>query len=131
MSGEPRKSTKAQLALALARGISVRIWARDSEVPKRTAYRWAKEPEVRKAVVAYRHRMIDQAIGRMATRTTWATNGIAKIAQTSDFDSVRLRAFRSIFSDMIAFSNHSGLDARMTELEEEVHAKVGNKGAAP
>jgi hypothetical protein len=50
MEAEHRRSTKAQLAFALARGISPAKWARNNGVTKMTAYRWSKEPEVRKAV---------------------------------------------------------------------------------
>jgi hypothetical protein len=118
MAGEHRKSTKAQLALALARGVSAAQWARANDVTKMTAYRWAKDPMVRKAVDSYRRRSIDQAIGRMTKQTTRATDVIVAIANHAKSDSVRLRAARAIFSDMMAVSRYSGLEERMTEIEE-------------
>ena len=45
MDSEQLKSAKAQLALALAQGVSVAKWARTNDVTKMTAYRWAKEPD--------------------------------------------------------------------------------------
>ena len=48
MADEAPKGTKSQLAFALAHGGSVAAWARDNEVPKRTAYRWSKYANVRK-----------------------------------------------------------------------------------
>ena len=128
MESEHRKSTKSQLALALARGISPAKWARENDVTKMTAYRWAKEPEVRKAVESYRCRMIDLAVGRMSSRTAWAADGIASIAKDGTSDSVRLRAFRSIFSDMLTVSSYSGLTARMSKIEERLGAKEVNDG---
>jgi hypothetical protein len=130
MTGEPRKSTKAQLALAVARGITVRKWARHNQVPERTAYRWAKEPEVVAATEKYRRRMIDQAVGQMARRSTWVVKRIAGIAKTGDTDSVRLRALRSIFTDMISVSNYSGMETRMAVLEKEVRAHAAKNGPA-
>src|SRR5450755_1214825 len=76
MPGERPRSQKTELALAIANGTSVTAWARGNEMPKRTAYRWAREPEVRAAVESYRRRAVDRAIGRMARRVTWATDGI-------------------------------------------------------
>jgi hypothetical protein len=119
MADEHRKSRKAQLALALARGVSVAQWARNHEVPKVTAYRWAKDPAVRKAVEAYRRRTIDQAIGMMTNQTTRAAGVIARIATEGESETVRLRACRAIFTDMIKVSRYSGLEARMVEIEEQ------------
>jgi hypothetical protein len=93
-----------------------------------TAYRWAKEPQVRAAVEAYRRRAIDQAIGRMAMHTTTAADGIAQIANESESDSVRLRAFRAIFSDMIAASKYTGLESRMAEIEVRLFGQASDTG---
>jgi len=49
MPEERPRSRKTELALAIANGTSVTAWARGNQVPKRTAYRWAGEPEVRSA----------------------------------------------------------------------------------
>jgi hypothetical protein len=54
MSGEHRKSRKAQLARALAQGISATQWARDHGVPKTTVYRWSKDPAVRVQIESIR-----------------------------------------------------------------------------
>jgi len=120
MAGEHRKITKAQLALALAQGMSAASWARTNQVAKATAYRWAKDPEVRAAVLSYRRRLIDQAIGQMTRHTTSAAKEIARIAQKSKLDSVRLRACRAIFSDLVSVDKYSGLESRMTEIEDMI-----------
>ena len=60
---QQHKDGKTQLALALAQGVSAAEWARANQVPKNTAYRWARDLEVRKAVESYRRRTIDRAIG--------------------------------------------------------------------
>jgi len=73
--GERPRSRKTELALALANGTSVTAWARGNQVPKRTASRWAREPEVRAAVESCRRRAVDRAIGRMGRRVTLATDG--------------------------------------------------------
>ena len=120
MSGESRKSSKAQLALAIGNGVAIAAWARANEVPAPTAFRWARDPMVRKTVESYRRRAIDQAVGRMTKQSTLAADGIITIAKEATSDSVRLRAFRAIFSDTITISKYSGLEARMCEIEEKL-----------
>ncbi len=44
---EIANSQKVLLAAAVAEGTAVAKWASTNEVPERTAYRWAAEPEVR------------------------------------------------------------------------------------
>jgi hypothetical protein len=96
MPDEPRKNTKTQLALAIAQGIPVAAWARASGVYRRTAFRWAKDPSVRKTVETCRRRMIEAASRRMARHSAWAADGIVALAKDAESDSVKLEAFRTI-----------------------------------
>ena len=128
MSDEHKKSTKAQLALALANGVSAAQWAWHQQVPKRTAYRWAKDPDVRKAVEAYRRRTIDQAIGLMTKKTIRAAGVIASLVEEGESHTVRLRACRAIFSDMMAVSKYSGLESRMLEIEADIAQQKADAG---
>jgi hypothetical protein len=69
MTKEQRLQRKAGLALAIAQGRSVALWARDNDLPRSTAYRWACQPEVRASAESCRRRAQDRAVGRMAIRT--------------------------------------------------------------
>ena len=83
MPGKQRRANdKSRLALSLAQGDSVAASARANQVPRSTAYRWARSPEVRKVVEACRHRMIERAVDILAGRASWAWAGdqIASIA---------------------------------------------------
>ena len=97
-----------------------------------TARRWAHEPECAE-IEAFRRRAIDRAVGLLAKNAGWAAGGICKLAKEAESESVKLRAFRSILSDMMAVSKYSGLEARLAELEEHYRAhplrrqRVGRK----
>ena len=123
-SSENSPSLKAQLALAIAQGTSIAVWARKNNVPRRTATRWASEPKVRAAVESCRRRALDRAIGRLAKRVTWAADGIAKLARDAVSESVKLAALRAIFSNMMAVSEFDGLEQRITEIEEQLHERT-------
>ena len=125
MAEEIRESNKLQLAAALAQGSSISAWARANNVAKETARRWAREPEVRAEIEAFRRRAVDRAVDVFARRAGWAAVGICKLAGGAESETVRLRAFRAVLSDMMAVSKFSGLDERMSELEEFVKKQQG------
>ena len=126
MTGESANSQKMLLAAAIADGLAIATWSSTNEVPERTAYRWAAEPEVRSEIESIRRRALDEAVGRMARRATWAVDGIVELGGSAASESVRLSALRAVMSDFIAVSNFAGLEVRVAELEEQFHARTGN-----
>ena len=115
-----------QLAMAIAQGKSIAGWARQNGVPRRTAQRWATEPDVRRQVEDWRRRVLDRALGYMTGRSMWAVRGITELGEKAESDSVQLRARRAILQDQIAVSKFSNFEYRMAELEEEVRVRNGN-----
>ena len=126
MTAESANSQKMLLAAAIAEGTPIAKWASSNEVPERTAYRWAAEHEVRSEIESIRRRALDEAIGRMAKRATWAVDGIVELGGSAASESVRLSALRAVMSEFIAVSNFAGLEVRVAELEEQLHAPTGN-----
>ena len=116
MTGESANSQKMLLAAAIADGTAIAKWASSNEVPERTAYRWAAEPEVRSEIESIRRRALDEAIGRMARRATWAVDGIVELGESTASESVRLSALRAVMSDLIAVSNFAGLECAWPSL---------------
>ncbi len=130
MQEDVRKNQKTQLALAIARGESITAWARRNEVPLRSAFRWAKDPKLRGAVAALRRRALDRAIGRMAGLAIKAADGIARLAQGAESESVQLRAWRAVLADLMAVSKFSDLEQRMVEIEEQLRDRTGDTDRA-
>jgi hypothetical protein len=126
MTGESANSQKILLATAIAQGATIAKWAEDNDVGERTAYRWAKEPEVRAEVESIRRRALDQAIGLMAERAAWAVKGIVTLGENAKSESVRLSALRAVMSDFVSVSNHAGLEVRMAEIEEQLNERNDN-----
>jgi hypothetical protein len=122
---EVRQCKKAKLALAIARGESISAWARQNEVPERSAYRWAKDPKVTRAVEACRRRYLGQAIGRLAKLASKAADTIAKLAEGAQSEEVQLKAARAILADQMAVAKFSNLEQRIAELEEMASDRTG------
>ena len=125
MQEEVRKNKKTGLASAIARGKSITAWAHRNEVSLRTAYRWAADPKIRRAVEARRRRSLDRAIGRMVSLATQAADGIARLAKDAGAESVQLKAWRAILADQMAISKFSDLEHRMLEIEEQLRGETG------
>ncbi len=130
MGDEMQRGTKAQLAVALAHGCSITASARDNNVPRPTVYRWAREPEFRKAMQACRRRTLDRAVGMMVKRVPWAVPKLVGLAADAESESVRLRAIKTLFTDMMAMSKFSCLEERMTQIEEKLDERDRMAGQA-
>jgi hypothetical protein len=126
MEKEVRRHKKINLAVAIAEGESIGAWAQHNEVPKRTAFRWARDPKVRREVEACRRRALNQAIGRLTGMAMNAVEGIVALAKEADPESVQLLAWRAILADQIAVSKFSDLEYRMTEIEEQLGKRAGH-----
>jgi hypothetical protein len=125
------RDQKADLALALATGRTVKAWAKGHEVPERTAYTWARSPEVRKQVRRIRRRAIDRAIGRLSRNATAAADQIARLAKGAASEAVRLHAARAVLADLMTVSNYAALEQRLAEVERRIaHAQPDQHGPA-
>jgi hypothetical protein len=111
------RDQKAALALAIATGRTVRAWAKEHDVPERTAYKWARSPEVRKMVRRIRRRAIDRAVGRLSRHAAAAADQIAKLAKGALSEAVRFQAARAVLADLMNVSNYAALEDRITQLE--------------
>ena len=109
---------KAALGRAMGQGQSVAAWARKNGVAVRTAQRWANETAVREACDLWRRRALGQAIGRMAGRATKAVDGIVRLAQEAESESVRLSAWRALLGEQMTLAKFSNWEHRLTEVEE-------------
>jgi hypothetical protein len=125
MPDEARLNKKTSLALAIARGQSIAAWANQNEVPRRTAFRWASDANVRREAEAWRRRVLSRAIGQMASLSLKAVAGIAKLGASAESESVRLRAWRAILADQMAVAKFSDLEQRMVEVEEQIRERTG------
>ena len=127
---EELKNQKTRLALAIARGESVTEWALRNNVPRRSAFRWASDPKVRRSVESWRRRALDRAIGRMAGLALKAANGIARLADGAESESVQLRSWRAILADQMDVSKFSNLEQRIAEVEALAAERVQVQGHA-
>ena len=116
-------SKQDELAIAIAQGKSIAVWARENGVPRSTAYDWAKYPDVRRQVEDLRRRYLDRALGSMAGHSMWAVQGVIKLGETAASESVQLRARRAVLHDQMTVSKFSNMEYRMAAIEEEIRVR--------
>ena len=124
MSKRINHARKAALALAMAAGRTVIDWARENNVPERTAYSWARSREVLDQVEAIRHAAIDRAVGRLSENATVAADEITRLVRESASDAVRLQAARAVLADLMAIADHAAFEQRLADLERRLRDGV-------
>ena len=112
---------KAALALALAGGSTVKAWATANNVPERTAYTWARSPDVRQRVRRIQRRALERAIGQLSRHAAAAAGQIAALARDAQSEAVRLQAARAVLADLMQVADYADHDDRITALERRVH----------
>jgi hypothetical protein len=114
------RDQKASLALAIAGGSTVKAWAKAHDVPERTAYTWARSPEVRNRVRRIQRRALERAIGQLS-RHAAAAGRIATLATAAQSEAVQLQAARAVLADLMQVADYADHDQRIAELERRVH----------
>jgi hypothetical protein len=122
MPGPRNCTSKTDLAIAVAGGQSVAAWAREHNIPQRTAYTWAKAPEFKAAVERYRIRFVDRAIGRLAKHATRAADEIVKLSKGAKSEAVKLAAARAVLAELAAVTNHAETQQQGADLRRRIAA---------
>ena len=116
------RDQKAALALALAGGSTVKAWAMAHDVPERTAYTWARSPEVRTKVRRIQRRALERAIGRLSRHAAAAAAQIATLAKDAQSEAVKLQAARAVLADLMQVTDYADHEDRITALERRLRA---------
>jgi hypothetical protein len=120
MSQRNNQNQKADLALALATGGTVKAWADAKGVAERTARTWSHSPEVVRQVQEIRREAVDRAVGKLSEGATVAAEKIARLVQEAGSESVQLSAARAVLADLMSVSNYAALEQRLVELERRM-----------
>jgi hypothetical protein len=120
MSKRNNQIQKANLALAMAGGSTVKAWAEANGVPDRTARTWSHCPEVLRRVRRIRRKALDRAIGRLSRNATAAADQVIKLAKDALSEAVRLNAARAVLADLMAVSDYAALEDRLAEVERKL-----------
>jgi hypothetical protein len=127
--GKHPRQKREHLALHVACGGSVAAFARDHEVPRRTAYLWTKEPGFAAKTAGYRDKILDKLVGRLAKLGGKAVSGIGVLAVKGESDAIKLAACRAILSDLISIGAYqanarqfAAMEARLDALERTANA---------
>jgi hypothetical protein len=107
------------LAAAIAGGESVSAWAarQTPPIPRRTAYRWSRLPEVRRAVESIRRRCLDRAAGTLSRHATAAAAELARLSRKAEAEAVRLAACRAVLTELREVADYAALEERLATLE--------------
>jgi hypothetical protein len=116
MPDERPKPRRRELALALARGRTIRGAAREAGYSERHAHRLLEDPSFRKRVTELRGRLFDRTVGILAVANAAAAKTLTSLLD-DDSSAIRLAAARSILEVGTKLRDSTELGARCDELE--------------
>jgi hypothetical protein len=124
MNQRNNRDQKAALALAIAGGSTVKAWANAHDVPVRTAYSWARSPDVRKKVRRIQRRALQRAIGCLSRHAAAAAGRIGHLATAAQSEAVQLQAARAVLADLMQVADYADHEDRIAALERRVHDQL-------
>jgi hypothetical protein len=119
------------LALAVAKGIPVKVFAAEHDLPLSTAYEWSRSEDFRAKVHEIRREVVDGISGGLTASGRTALNTLTRIARSGKTEGARLMASKTILDQMIVVANWSDVLRRLEALEaKERERSRDNAGAA-
>lgn len=129
MAHRGRRNADDALALALARGATLRDAAAEVGIGERTATRRWADPGFRGRVAEFRQDMVARCLGRMADGMAGAADTLRKLLSANS-EPVRLGAARAMLELGVKVRDSVELGERLDELEGllSAHAQGGRHG---
>ena len=106
------------LAIALARGVSIRGAARQAGFSPRTAHRRLADRVFVERVEQFRRTMLDECIGILTSSNIAAARALRKLL-TDQVAGIRLAAARTILDSSLRFRDHLEIELRLAALESK------------
>lgn len=107
MQSKRNDSLMGRLAIAVAKGSSVRAGAKALDVSPRTSKRWAALPEFKQLVIRIREQINAQVVDRYRLRLLKNLDKLAKIIDDPMTESdVAVKAMRNCREDFVALDEH-------------------------
>jgi hypothetical protein len=114
-----QRGYEALLALALARGRSVREAAREAGISERTAHRRLGSADFRRQIYEARSALLDATAGALADAAGRAAATLIKLL-AAEHETVRLAAAKSILEHALNMRSAIELADRLTALEQRL-----------
>ena len=109
---------KQSLALSVACGRSVRLWAKRHDVDPETAFAWYLQMEFHRLVERTRLRVADRMVGRLLRGAQLAVGQLIKLCTRSASEAIRLSASRQLLTNWVKVSDHANLCGRVHAIQE-------------
>jgi hypothetical protein len=118
MNTTPVDSQRESLALSVACGRSVRLWAKHHDVEFTMAFEWYLQQEFRDLVELNRLRVADRLVGRLLRGAGLAVGQLIKLCTKCPSAAIRLSASRALLTHWITVSDHASMSGRVRAIEE-------------
>jgi transposase len=115
----PTEKNEMAFAVELARGSSVATAAKKVCISETTGYRWARKPEVGKAVAEIRSTVLQDASHRMMNLAGKAVETLGQLLE-SKCEKVRLSAARTVIDGTVKMRQLAELEQELVQIRSIV-----------
>ena len=115
----PTEKNEMAFAVELARGSSVATAAKVVGISETTGYRWARKPEVGKAVAEIRSTVLQEASHRMMNLAGKAVETLEQLLE-SRCEKVRLSAARTVIDGTVKMRHLAEVEQELVEIRRIV-----------
>jgi hypothetical protein len=112
------KAKYESLVMAVATGISIIDWCKNTKTPRSTVSVWQTDAKFERDVAAVRRQMLNAAIGKFTGAVEKVADGMIELAEKATSESTKLNAQRSVFENLIQTTEFAEVKKRLDSLEE-------------
>jgi hypothetical protein len=112
------KAKYESLVMAVATGISIIDWCKNTKTARSTVSEWQKDPKFDRDVAAIRKQMLNGAIGKFTGAVEEMADGMIELGKKATSEPTKLNAQRSVFENLIQMTEFAEVKKRLDSLEE-------------
>lgn len=112
------KSKYDAVVMAVATGVSIIEWCRQTKTCRSTVTTWQRDPKFDRDVAAIRRQMLNEAVGKFTGAVGKVADGMIELAESAASEPTKLSAMRSVLEHLVQMTEFSEVKKRLDSLEE-------------
>jgi hypothetical protein len=112
------KSKYEALVMAVATGVSILDWCRQTGTARSTVSTWQKDPDFERDVATIRRQLLNEAIGKFTGAVTRVADGMIQMAESATSEPTKLSAQRAVMEHLVQMTEFHEIKKRLDSLED-------------
>lgn len=111
------KSKYDALVMAVATGVSIIDWCKQTKTSRTTVSSWQRDPTFERDVATIRRQMLNEAVGKFTGAVGKVADGMIQLAESATSEPTKLSAMRSVLEHLVQMTEFAEVKKRLDALE--------------